>query len=340
MFKALRKRMSSGITASMKASSEANPTTFSMSRTSSGSGPRCRAANRSGCTREEGAIAIETLTGDVRCLVVLLPDLLLVRGGIQQAFQLSLVLDLQLDHPARAVRLAVHRRGILLQGPVAFDHRTGDRAIQVRNSFDGLDGSEHGALGERGPRLRQVHIHDVSELALRIVGDADQHHRPVAGGFDVLVFRGIREVGRNVGHVRDPVWRVREIRGEGYQVLERFVNSSNTARAFCSRSSLDPSLSITYWDFPRFRSDVICAAIIASASVFERPRSRRRRARRTAGGASTRTIASKCAGSRASKRRGMSLITIRSPRSRASASSWARRRCTAGCTTLLSAASA
>src|ERR1051325_4927549 len=110
--------------------------------------------------------------------------------------------------------------------------------------------------------------------------------------------------------------------------------------AAVSSSGSVPVFSMTYSLCARLRSAAICAAIMRSASWFVRPRSARRRVRRSATGASTNTTVSNCAGSSTSKSSGMSLITIASPRSLATRCSSSRRCWTAGCTIVFSAASA
>src|SRR5882762_9649073 len=117
----------------------------------------------------------------------------------------------------------------------------------------------------------------------------------------------------------------------------RLRSSANTACACASSSLRVPLFSITYWLCARLRSADICAAIMRSASSFDRPRRARKRVRRSAAGASTRTTASNCAGSRTSNSRGMSFTTMASPRSRAARCSSSRRCCTAGWTMAFSA---
>ena len=48
--------------------------------------------------------------------------------------------------------------------------------------------------------LRQLDEHDVAELALRVVGDADRTTFVVAGGLHVLVLFGVEKILRDRRH--------------------------------------------------------------------------------------------------------------------------------------------
>ena len=43
-------------------------------------------------------------------------------------------------------------------------------------------------------------LHDVAELPLRVIRDADEHDRAVAGRLHVLVFFRVTQILRDVGH--------------------------------------------------------------------------------------------------------------------------------------------
>ena len=49
-----------------------------------------------------------------------------------------------------------------------------DRAVNVRHGFHGFHRTERLALLDLCSHLRQVHIHDVAELCLRMIGDSDR----------------------------------------------------------------------------------------------------------------------------------------------------------------------
>src|SRR5437762_14287051 len=88
--------MSSGITASIKASSESYPSVASMPRVLSGLGPIWRVTKRSAGASEARTVGM-----------TLLPDVFLVRLTVQQLLELRGVCHAELDHPARAVGVAI-----------------------------------------------------------------------------------------------------------------------------------------------------------------------------------------------------------------------------------------
>ena len=49
-------------------------------------------------------------------------------------------------------------------------------------------------------RLREVHEHDVAQLALRIVGDPDPHDGWIIAARDVFVLAGVLQIVWDVGH--------------------------------------------------------------------------------------------------------------------------------------------
>src|SRR5438552_2237879 len=346
----------------MNASSDSYPSVASMPRVSSGLGPIWRVTKRSA-----GASEARTI------VMTLLPDVFLVRLTVQQLLELRGVFHAELDHPARAVGVAIHEGRIALERVVHVGHGAREGRVQLRHGLHGLDRAEHVAPPEDGADLGQVHVHHVPELALRVVGDPDLHDGVGAGLLHVLVLCCVAQIGRNVRHAgvaRSWAWEVAAKVTRGTEPLSRQrvggrkqVGPRRQPRGIgldqeqptgapgpeieAHRDGVggsgflgDPSFSITKSLLARWRSAGICAAIIRSASSFESPRMERSRVRRSAGLASTRTTASNWVGSRASKSRGMSLTTSKSPPARASRSSSSRRRRTAGWTIWLSASSA
>src|SRR3990172_3187847 len=81
--------------------------------------------------------------------------------------------DLQDDEPAVTVGLLVHELGPLLQERVAFQHRARDRGIYVGDGLRGLDLAERLAPRDLRSDLGDVHIYDVAECVLGVVGDPD-----------------------------------------------------------------------------------------------------------------------------------------------------------------------
>ncbi len=75
--------------------------------------------------------------------------------------------------------LAVDRFGLLGERAVDLGDLAADRRVQLRHRLDRLDRAEHVALGQLPADLRQLEVHDVAELLLRVVGDA--HARVAAG---------------------------------------------------------------------------------------------------------------------------------------------------------------
>src|SRR5690606_12342644 len=73
-------------------------------------------------------------------------------------------------------------------------------AVEVGGGLDGLDHAEGFADRERRADLGQLHVGDVAQTALRVIGDADQRGA-VGGRFDPFVGFGVAEIGGNVAHV-------------------------------------------------------------------------------------------------------------------------------------------
>src|SRR5258708_20766121 len=101
-----------------------------------------------------------------------LADMLRVRIRAQQPLQFFGVLDLHLDHPTVAVRIAVHERRVLLQRLVGLDNRARYRGIQLRHGLHGLDGPEDRALAERRGGLGNLDQDNVTKLTLGALCDA------------------------------------------------------------------------------------------------------------------------------------------------------------------------
>src|SRR5258708_21853469 len=129
-----------------------------------------------------------------------LADMLRVRIRAQQPLQFFGVLDLHLDHPTVAVRIAVHERRVLLQRLVGLDNRARYRGIQLRHGLHGLDGPEDRALAERRGGLGKLDEDDVAKLALGVVGDAHFDDLVIVTFAYPLVIFSIAEVFGDTGH--------------------------------------------------------------------------------------------------------------------------------------------
>src|ERR1041385_6632771 len=127
-------------------------------------------------------------------------NVLLVPLAGQQLLDVRRVLHLQLDHPPRAVGIAVHERRIAFERRVHFGDRAGHRRVQIRHGFHRLDRAEHVPPPERRAYLGEVDVDDVAELSLRVIGDADVHDRTVARAFDILMIFTVTQIGRDVRH--------------------------------------------------------------------------------------------------------------------------------------------
>src|SRR5256885_5458160 len=131
-----RRRMSSGTTASMNASSDSYPRVASMPRVSSGLGPMCRVTKRSAGASEARTVGI---CGMVWSSVTLLPDLLLIPLVAQQLVELRRSLRAQFDHPARASGIAIDDRRVALERFVHVGHRARAGRVQLRHRLHRLD---------------------------------------------------------------------------------------------------------------------------------------------------------------------------------------------------------
>src|SRR5205823_979890 len=116
----------------------------------------------------------------------------------EQLCELSLVGEAHLDHPAVAVRRAVDELGLLDDLHVALHDLAGDRRVDVGRSFDGLDDSKARVLAYLRALLGKLDEHDIPELLLREVRDADRGH--VAVGAHPLVLLRILKIVGNGAH--------------------------------------------------------------------------------------------------------------------------------------------
>src|SRR3989442_12606839 len=126
--------------------------------------------------------------------------MLRVRVSAEQPLQFLWVFELPLDHPALAVRMAVHGRGILLERFFGLEDRAREGKIQLGHGFHRLDRPEDVALLECGRPLRQLDKHHVSQLALSIVGDPDFDDLRIMTLADPLVILCIAQLFGDARH--------------------------------------------------------------------------------------------------------------------------------------------
>jgi len=75
-----------------------------------------------------------------------------------------------------------------------------ERRVQLGDCFHGLDGAENVVLRVRGADLGQLYVHDVAQLSLCVVRNADRDNVAVVGWLYVLMVLGIQQVLWNLGH--------------------------------------------------------------------------------------------------------------------------------------------
>src|SRR5881628_2082815 len=185
-FSGFGRRMRAGMASSISASREAAPIAFSIASRSSASGPMWRLSNDSKSNTMSGPMAKACATSRGHLYEVFVLRGVEERAGFTGAGQLD---D---DHPV-AVRILVHCLGLVLERGVDLDDFTGDRRVQLRDGLDRFDGPEGLPLLQLGADFRQLDVHHVAKLLLRIVGDPDL--APVAGELDPLVVFGVFEAG-------------------------------------------------------------------------------------------------------------------------------------------------
>ncbi len=176
--------------------------------------------------------------------------MLLVLVRPEELLGLALILEAEADHPAVAVRIGVHESGLLVEALVDGDDFAAQGGEELRDGLHRLDRAEDVHAPEGVADLRQLDVHDVAELSLRVVGDPDLHDVRLVGALDVLVLFAVQQVAGNVAHALAPNVGRREV----YRRAEAGVketrpasrsSSCHTASARRSSSSIVPTLSMT-----------------------------------------------------------------------------------------------
>src|SRR3990172_3602631 len=124
---------------------------------------------------------------------LLLYELLILKCG-QQLTELRCAIDADNHEPGFPVRVLVHLLRRAHHVLVDFHHLAPNRAEEVRDRFDRLDGPEDLPGFELGAQFGELHIDDVTELPLSEVGNT--HGPAVALHLDPFVFLGVPAIVR------------------------------------------------------------------------------------------------------------------------------------------------
>lgn len=105
--------------------------------------------------------------------MLVLIAILLVGLLVHELVDVGLVLNLDLDDPAVLLGFVVDEGGVGLHVLVVGSDHAGDWGVHISCSLDRLDTADAVSLHESCADLSQVEVHDVTELALSEVGDAN-----------------------------------------------------------------------------------------------------------------------------------------------------------------------
>src|SRR5690349_20916714 len=133
--------------------------------------------------------------------VVLVLDLFGVGVSVEQLIEFTTIADAHGEDPALAEGILVDGLGLVVEQFVDLDDLAGNRRIDVRGGLHRLDHRHAGAGLYARADLRQLHVDQVAELALRMVGDA---HADDAVVFDAGPLVGFEElqIAGNLAHGR------------------------------------------------------------------------------------------------------------------------------------------
>src|SRR5687767_4061914 len=132
-------------------------------------------------------------------LVGLIADMRGVRARVEERRGLGLIGHPHLHEPAILIRRPVHQLGALDDLHVALDDLARYGRIDVRCCFHRLDDAEARVLPHGRALLGQLDEHDVAQLILREVRDADRGN--VALGPHPLMLLRVAKVVGDVAHV-------------------------------------------------------------------------------------------------------------------------------------------
>src|SRR5690625_172589 len=117
-----------------------------------------------------------------------LADLFSILGWTEQALELTLIGDPDLDHPALSVRIAIDERGISVERLIDSYDLAGGRAVEITDCLHRLDRAKDSVLVEGVPHIWEFDEDDVTQLTLGIIGDAHKVDTFVTRWLQVLVF--------------------------------------------------------------------------------------------------------------------------------------------------------
>src|SRR5579862_881919 len=143
---------------------------------------------------------------------------------------------LDLDHPPVAIRVCVDQGGLFVESRIDREHGAGDRRHEIGDRLHGLDGAEHLVRAQMRADFRQLHEHDVAQLTLRVVGDANPGGLGAVDANVFVIFR-VEQVGRDFGS--------HQIVTVDARVSASRSSSIQTWATFASRSVSVPTLSMT-----------------------------------------------------------------------------------------------
>ena len=103
----------------------------------------------------------------------LLLAVLLVRVGIHQVIELTVILHLNLDEPGITLGVRVDHTGLIAENLIDLRDGTRNGSINIRSGLDRFDRAEGVTLLELITHLGKVHEDDVTEGSLSKVGDAN-----------------------------------------------------------------------------------------------------------------------------------------------------------------------
>lgn len=94
-------------------------------------------------------------------------QVLLVLALVHERVHLGRLADLHLEQPTLFVARRVDQAGCILDGVVLFDHRAGDRRVELTGRFDRLERTAFLLLRQLGADVGQLGEHHVAECFLR-----------------------------------------------------------------------------------------------------------------------------------------------------------------------------
>ena len=98
---------------------------------------------------------------------------LLVGLLIHEIIDFALVIEVDLEDPAVTLGLVVDKGGVTLDILVVGGDSASHWCVNISGGLDRLDAADAITLEELGADLSDVQVHDISELTLGEVGDAD-----------------------------------------------------------------------------------------------------------------------------------------------------------------------